>query len=293
MNYEAPMLRALVPVALLALGSVALGDEAAQLVALDAQAHAMNKGAVRIGEPVHGFAPKMDWAASLTPGACYVVAGRVGAGARTVAVTLFSPDGKRVASSKPGSTTSVRYCATWLGSYHVQARTDGAGTYLVGTYMVSSRSGMPAGGEIAPPPPLIAGPVAPPPPTVVYQPVYQPVYVPVPVAQPQPTTTIVYGGTPSYGGPYNNAAPVYAGSSGSDAQHHGNLIVTPVVGTKGGDCKSSLDCGPGEFCKEDSYGYKACMGDGHRGMPCSSSIDCGSGMFCKEIDGDASYKVCR
>jgi hypothetical protein len=289
-NYVAGMKR--VVLALLATGTLANADEAAQLGLLDAQAHALHKGAVRVGEPVHGFAPQMDWAASFEPGACYVVAGRVAAGARTVALTLFSPDGKRVASAKPAAATSLRYCATWLGSYHVQARTDAAGTYLVGTYMVSSKSGLPAVVESTPPP-LIAGPapVAPPPsPTVVYQPVYQPVYVPVPVAQPQPT--VVYA-SPQYGG-YSQPAPVYTGSSqSSGAQHHGGLIVTPVVGTKGGDCKSSLDCGPGEFCKEDSYGYKACMGASHKGMPCSSSIDCGSGMFCHELDNDSSYKVCE
>ena len=213
---------------------------------------------------------------------CYVVAGRVGAGTKTVAVTIFSPDGKRVAAAKPAAATSLRYCATWLGNYHVQARADGAGTYLVGTYMVSSKSGMPIVADPLPPP-LVAlpAPSAPPPaPPVVYQPVYQPVYVPVPVAQPQPT--VVY-----------NSPPTYYGTSAPAPQQHGKIIVTPVVGTKGGDCNSSLDCGPGEFCKEDSFGYKACMGASHRGMPCSSSIDCGSGMFCHEVDGDSQYKVCE
>lgn len=279
------MQRALAVVVFLTLGGSAYAAVDPQLVALDAQAHALHKGALRTGEPIRGSAPQMDWSAPLTPGACYVVAARVTMSAKTIAVTIFSPDGKRVAAAKPALATTLHYCATWLGDYHMQARANGAGTYLVGTYMVSSVSGVPI---VAPPPPLVAAPTPVVPAPVAPRPtvVYQPVYIPMPVVQ--PATAYVYGAAPAA-----TSTPIYSNAPSSGAQHHGSLIVTPVVGTKGGDCKSSLDCGPGEFCKEDSYGIKACMGESHKGMPCSSSIDCGSGMFCTEIDGDASYKVCQ
>lgn len=57
-----------------------------------------------------------------------------------------------------------------------------------------------------------------------------------------------------------------------------NRSTIVVVGSS--NCRSSLDCGFGEFCKDWSGG-RVCMGNGGGGAPCSSSIDCGSGLFCR------------
>jgi hypothetical protein len=94
-----------------------------------------------------------------------------------------------------------------------------------------------------------------PPPAPVY---VQPVYVPPPVYTPPPTRVIV--------------APVIVG------------------GSAGVPCRSSLDCGSGQFCKEDADGLRVCMGKGGRGAACSSSIDCDFGLFCKDRGDD--YTVC-
>lgn len=286
------MSRTLAVIALVTIASVAsaadyelIGDNP-EMFALERQAKAVSPTAWRVGDVVHGFTPKMDWTSTFEPGKCYAIVGRVEAAVKTLGLSLYAPDGKRVAKSAAGAATTLRYCATWLGSYHVQVKASGPGTFVVATYSLSGKAGAakapplvappsstPTVAGYAPPPPVYAqpGPVyVQPAPQVVYQPVYVPVQAAPAYAAPAPSsTTVIYGHAPS-----------------------GNTVVTPVVGTKGADCTSSLDCGPGEFCKEDSYGYKACMGSSMRGMPCSSSIDCGFGMFCKELDGGRDYKVC-
>ena len=54
-------------------------------------------------------------------------------------------------------------------------------------------------------------------------------------------------------------------------------------------CRSGLDCGPGQFCKERSDGVRVCMGNGGPGAACQSGIDCQGGLFCRERDG---FKGC-
>lgn len=54
-----------------------------------------------------------------------------------------------------------------------------------------------------------------------------------------------------------------------------------VIIVGGGDaCRSSLDCGGGQFCR-DSVAGRVCMGNGVTGSLCASSIDCGGGLFCR------------
>lgn len=55
---------------------------------------------------------------------------------------------------------------------------------------------------------------------------------------------------------------------------------TNVVIVGGSTCRSSLDCGSGEFCKDWSGG-RVCMGNGGVGAPCSSGIDCAGSLFCR------------
>ncbi|MBK7857400.1 MAG: hypothetical protein IPJ65_02005 [Archangiaceae bacterium] len=47
-------------------------------------------------------------------------------------------------------------------------------------------------------------------------------------------------------------------------------------------CTSSLDCGPGGWCKDRGDGVNVCMNHGSHGDYCQSSIDCGAGGFCKD-----------
>ena len=49
----------------------------------------------------------------------------------------------------------------------------------------------------------------------------------------------------------------------------------------GSSCRSSVDCGSGQFCKDHGGGVMVCMGNGGQGAPCTSGIDCGSGLFCR------------
>jgi len=238
------------------------------VAALDQQARTSHAGAARIGEPVRGIAGHTDWSASFAPGTCYLLVGRAGAGVRKISLSLFSPDGRRVATEKPRATsTSIRYCASWIGSYHVQVKIDGAGPYLVGTYVLPSGTSKVAPMPMDAAPPLVGSPtVIPPPlyaaPTYVPPPVYvQPVYVPAPVYV-----------TPVYSPPERRTTIIFAPGGGQDY------------------CNSSIDCGSGEFCKADGSGVRVCMGKGGKGDACSSSIDCGFGMFCKDRGDD--YNVC-
>ena len=245
------------------------------VAALDQQARTTQAGAARTGEPVRGIAGHTDWTTSLTPGSCYLLIGRAGAGVRKISLSLWAPDGRRVATEKPrGNTTSIRYCASWLGAYHVQAKIEGAGPYLVGTYVLPSGSSKIAPMPMDAPPPLVGSPSVIPPPAyaaptyaqrVYAQPVYsQPVYVPAPVYD-----------TPIYYPP----------------ERRTTVIIAPVIGGRGQDyCNSSIDCGSSEFCKADSSGVRVCMGKGVKGDACSSSIDCGFGMFCKDRGDD--YNIC-
>ena len=65
-------------------------------------------------------------------------------------------------------------------------------------------------------------------------------------------------------------------------RHHAEQMrsQTNVVIVGGSTCRSSLDCGSGEFCKDWSGG-RVCMGNGGVGAPCSSGIDCGGSLFCR------------
>lgn len=49
----------------------------------------------------------------------------------------------------------------------------------------------------------------------------------------------------------------------------------------GSSCRSGLDCGSGQFCKDRGGGVMVCMGHGGEGAPCSSAIDCTFGLFCR------------
>jgi hypothetical protein len=237
----------------------------ADIRSLDDQARLESPGAVRIGDVVRSTSRQTDWIAALQPSSCYLVTSRGGGGVKKIVLSLWSPDGKRVATAKswgPANAriASIHYCSTWRGSFHVQAKIEGDGSYVAGAYYVPKSSATPpplVGAPIASAPPPVVPPPAYVPPPVVVQPVYvQPAYAPV-VYAPAPATRTV--------------------------------IVVPA-GSNGNACNSSIDCGSGEFCKEDSTGYKVCMGHGGRGAACSSSIDCGMGMFCKE-DSDG-YKMC-
>lgn len=49
----------------------------------------------------------------------------------------------------------------------------------------------------------------------------------------------------------------------------------------GSSCRSGLDCGQGQFCKDHGGGVMLCMGNGGDGAPCTSGIDCTFGFFCR------------
>jgi hypothetical protein len=143
------------------------------VAALDQQAQGLQLGAARVGDVVRGVGQRLDWTVQLAPGNCYLVAARGGAGVRRISLTLFAPDGKRAAVDKPrGTTSSIRYCSTWVGSFHVQAKIEGQGAYLAGTYVLPSRPAPPLVGHPgATPPPLHAPPpYAPPPPDPIRRP---------------------------------------------------------------------------------------------------------------------------
>jgi hypothetical protein len=53
-----------------------------------------------------------------------------------------------------------------------------------------------------------------------------------------------------------------------------------VIVVGGNACRSSLDCGSGQFCKL-WRGNFTCLGHGGRGSPCMSGLDCGGGLFCR------------
>jgi len=258
-------MRALIIVAAIGVGVPAWAADPF-IQALDQQARDHGGAtASRVGEPVRGYKDHTDWTAQLSPNTCYLFEARASEGVRRISLFLWSPDGKRVATdkSKPplSMISTLRYCSTWLGAFHVQAKIEGAGPYVVGTYVV------PGGKPGATPPPLVVAPpppyASPAPPPVVYPPPPQPIYVaPPPV--------------------YVTPAPVYV------APAPRTVIIMPS--TSGSICKSSLDCGSGEFCKENSDGIRVCMGRGGRGAACSSSIDCDSGLFCKDRGDD--FNVC-
>jgi hypothetical protein len=66
--------------------------------------------------------------------------------------------------------------------------------------------------------------------------------------------------------------------------------VLAIVPPAGANCRSSMDCGSGEFCKDRGDGVRVCMGHGIRGEPCKAAIDCDSMLMCKDR-GDG-FKVC-
>jgi len=47
-------------------------------------------------------------------------------------------------------------------------------------------------------------------------------------------------------------------------------------------CQSSLDCGPGGWCKDRGDGVQLCMNHGDHDDFCQSALDCGSGLFCQK-----------
>lgn len=78
-----------------------------------------------------------------------------------------------------------------------------------------------------------------------------------------------------------------AGASGASFTFgHG---APPPRQSAGAGCRSGLDCGSGQFCRE-WRGGKVCMGDGVAGSPCNSGIDCSSGLWCR---GSGDAKVCQ
>jgi hypothetical protein len=59
-------------------------------------------------------------------------------------------------------------------------------------------------------------------------------------------------------------------------------VRSPSGGNGNYYCHSSIDCGPGGWCKDRGDGVNVCMSHGSRGEFCQSSIDCGGGLFCKD-----------
>ena len=74
---------ALFVTAALFVASAAHAQDDSFVAALDQQARTGQAGAARTGEPVRGIAGQTDWTTSLTPGACYLLMGRAGAGVRS------------------------------------------------------------------------------------------------------------------------------------------------------------------------------------------------------------------
>jgi len=60
------------------------------------------------------------------------------------------------------------------------------------------------------------------------------------------------------------------------------VTTTPSGGNGNFYCHSSLDCGPGGWCKDRGDGVNVCMSHGGRGSFCQSTIDCGNGLWCKD-----------
>ncbi len=56
----------------------------------------------------------------------------------------------------------------------------------------------------------------------------------------------------------------------------------PVAVVSQAQCRSSIDCGAGEFCRDRGDGVRLCMGHGRAGDFCSGSTDCGAGLFCRD-----------
>jgi hypothetical protein len=77
-------------------------------------------------------------------------------------------------------------------------------------------------------------------------------------------------------------------SSNSSRMKLRGQAATRAPGRSNDGCRSGIDCGSGEFCKDRGDGVKVCMGNGGAGAYCRSGIDCGSGLWCR---GDG-VKVC-
>ena len=85
---------------------------------------------------------------------------------------------------------------------------------------------------------------------------------------------------------------------GSNDGNHPNVVMpashrppppAAAARSSASSCRSSIDCGSGQFCKDRGDGAMVCMGNGGVGSPCSSGIDCGSGQFCRD---HGAMKVC-
>lgn len=121
---------------------------------------------------------------------------------------------------------------------------------------------------------------------VVQQPAAQP---PPPPVQQQQWGNPYPQQQPQYQQPYAPPPPQQP-TFGAGRRSRGGFNQQPqqMAPPAGSSCRSSLDCGSGDWCKDRGDGVNVCMGHGGQGAPCSSSLDC-EGMWCR---GD-TFKTCQ
>jgi len=150
----------------LALGAlVAIGGSArAQSDPLEAaaaqQVTAQAPGAQQVGPFFKGAGQKTDWQTLLEAGKCYWFSGVAGAGVKKLALFLWQPGANpftaRVADAKgSGPSATMAYCATANGMYHLQAKVQGSGMYVVGVY---AKAALPQSAPVAKEEPAKRGP---------------------------------------------------------------------------------------------------------------------------------------
>jgi hypothetical protein len=285
-------------------------------------------GATRNGNLVEGSTPKTDWSVALEGGRCYYFAGAATA-AKRLSLFLWGPDGHRVADAKPhAETVLLTYCPLTAGLFHVQAKMEGKGTYVVATYTKQTRTA---------PPPLVNGPQA-------QAPAYPATQPPAYPASQYPPPPRPLNAPPTQYAPPAPAYPVYPGYA-AGVTVGGVTVGVGVNPGYGQECRMGADginvCGyncqiganghmycsgvPGGHCALNADGTFTCptavygapvygapvygapvygapvygnpyggptwqSNKGMRNDPCHSSIDCGFGLFCRE-DSDG-YKMC-
>jgi hypothetical protein len=143
--------RSLVVALAITFGAVAHAQVDPMEQAVDGQVSAVAPAAARMGAFVKNTAEKTDWMSPLEVGKCYWFSGVGGPGVKKLALFLWGPDGKRITEVKsPGPSATLAFCPPFGGMFHLQAKIQGGGPYVVGTYVGSAQQALP-------PPPAVAG----------------------------------------------------------------------------------------------------------------------------------------
>jgi hypothetical protein len=103
--------------------------------AADARAAEVAPDATRPQPHFEGEPPQGDWYLELVPGTCYWFAGVGDEAITKLSLELWSPKEERVAfDAGAGGRALIEHCAAVGGMFHLQAKLEGAGRFVVGQY---------------------------------------------------------------------------------------------------------------------------------------------------------------